>query len=212
MASRNAPRAPALWIIAGPNGSGKSSAYGMAAVNEPSGSIWIINPDELAKQVAVRERLELTPANLEAVRRIENWLFASLDAYQTIGVETVLSTDKYRRLVEHARLRGFSVHLIYVFLESAELNVERVATRVRKGGHAVPEDKIRSRRLRSFDQFAWFLNAADVADVYDNSGATPQLVLSKKGDEVTVYDELPDEILASLEVVMPGFGAVYESD
>ncbi len=114
----------------------------MAAVNEPSGSIWIINPDELARRIAEQEDLPLQPANLEAVRRIESWLFTSLDAYQTIGVETVLSTDKYRRLVEHARKRGFSVSLIYVFLETAELNVERVATRVRKGGHAVPEDKI----------------------------------------------------------------------
>lgn len=184
----------------------------MAAVNEPSGSVWIINPDELARQVAEREQLEPTPANLEAVRRIEGWLFASLDTYQTIGVETVLSTEKYRRLVEHARLRGFSVHLIYVFLESAELNVERVATRVRKGGHAVPEDKILSRRLRSFDQFGWFFDSADVADVYDNSGATPQMVLSRRGDEVTVYDELPDEMLASIERVMPGFGEVYHGD
>lgn len=212
MASRSAPRAPALWIIAGPNGSGKSSAYGMAAVSEPSGSIWIINPDDLAKRIAEQEKLALQPANLEAVQRIEAWLFASLDAHQTIGVETVLSTDKYRKLVEHAKRRGFTISLIYVFLESADLNVERVATRVRKGGHAVPEDKIRDRRIRSFGQFGWFFDAADTADVYDNSGATPQLVLTKRADEVMVYDDLPDEMLASLEAAMPGFQAVYDGD
>lgn len=184
----------------------------MAAVNEPSGSIWIINPDELARRIAEQEDLPLQPANLEAVRRIESWLFTSLDAYQTIGVETVLSTDKYRRLVEHARKRGFSVSLIYVFLETAELNVERVATRVRKGGHAVPEDKIRGRRDRSFAQFGWFFDAADTVDVYDNSGARPQRIMTKRGDEVTVYDDLPDGMLASLEQVMPGFGAIYEGD
>jgi predicted ABC-type ATPase len=212
MASRNPPRAPTLWIIAGPNGSGKSSAYGMAAVNEPNGSIWIINPDELARRIVDEERLELFPANLAAVQRIEAWLSASIDAYQTIGVETVLSTPKYRRLVEQAKTRGFSVSLIYVFLESADLNIERVATRVRKGGHAVPEDKIVSRRLRSFEQFGWFFDQADTVGVYDNSGATPQLVLSKRADEVVIYSDLPAEMLGSLEQVIPGLRALYDAD
>ena len=211
MASKSAARSPALWIIAGPNGSGKSSAYGMAAVSEPSGSIWIINPDELARRIAEQEALDPLPANLAAVERIEAWLFASIDAHQTIGVETVLSTPKYRRLVDHARGRGFAVNLIYVYLESAELNVERVATRVQKGGHAVPEDKIISRRKRSFEQFGWFFEAADRVDVYDNSGATPQRVLSKTRKEMVIFDTLPDELLDSIEAVEPGFRAAYDS-
>lgn len=182
----------------------------MAAVSEPSGSIWIINPDELARRIADQEALEPLPANLEAVQRIEAWLFASIDTHQTIGVETVLSTPKYRRLVAHARSRGFAVNLIFVYLETAELNVERVATRVRKGGHAVPEDKIISRREKSFVQFGWFFDAADRVDVYDNSGATPQRVLSKSKGDVVIFDALPDELLNSIEAVQPGFRAVYD--
>ena len=58
MASRNATEPPALWIIAGPNGSGKSSAYGMASVDEPMGSIWIINPDLLTARIRDQEGLE----------------------------------------------------------------------------------------------------------------------------------------------------------
>ena len=212
MASSRAPDAPALWIIAGPNGSGKSSAYGMASVDQPSGSIWIINPDLLAKRIADHEVMEPVAANLAAVQRIEAWLDASIDAHQTIGVETVLSTPKYRRLVEHARARGFGINLIYVFLDSVELNIERVRTRVLKGGHDVPEDRIRARRGRSFDQFGWFCEAADRVDVYDNSGARPQLVLTKRDDEMTIYDDLPEEMVTSLDVETPGFRAVYEGE
>lgn len=212
MASNRAPDAPALWIIAGPNGSGKSSAYGMASVDQPSGSIWIINPDLLAKRIADHEVMEPVAANLAAVQRIEAWLDASIDAHQTIGVETVLSTPKYRRLVEHARARGFGINLIYVFLDSVELNIERVRTRVLKGGHDVPEDRIRVRRGRSFDQFGWFCEAADRVDVYDNSGARPQLVLTKRDDEMTIYDDLPEEMVASLDAETPGFRAVYEGE
>ena len=87
-----------------------------------------------------------------------------------------------------------------------------MATRVRKGGHSVPEDKIVSRRLRSFEQFGWFFEHADTADVYDNSGATPQLVLSKRSDALTIYSDLPEEMLTSLESVIPGLRSLYEAD
>jgi predicted ABC-type ATPase len=88
---------PIFWIIAGPNGSGKSSLYENARIESFGRSVWIINPDLLAARIRDVEGLELVAANLEAVQRIEVWLDASIRAHQTVGVETVLSTDKYRR-------------------------------------------------------------------------------------------------------------------
>ncbi len=171
---------PQLWLIAGPNGSGKSSAYGMLAMDSPKDSVWIINPDLLAKRVAEEETLPLDDANLQAVIRIEAWLYASVEAYQTIGVETVLSSDKFRKLVKIAKGRGFEINFIYVYLNSVELNIQRVRARLAKGGHDVPEDKIRERRIRSFEQFSWFFNEADNATVFDNSESEPRLVISKE--------------------------------
>lgn len=211
MVSKAAAEPQALWIIAGPNGSGKSSAYGLASVDEPMGSIWIINPDLLTKRIRDQEAMEAVDANLAAVQRIETWLYASIDTHQTIGVETVLSTDKFRRLVEHARSRGFAIHLIYVFLDPVELNIERVRTRVQKGGHDVPEDRIRSRRLRSFDQFGWFFTHADRADVFDNSGATPRRVLAKRGSQTESYERLPEEMIDAIDRNDRGFRVLYDS-
>jgi predicted ABC-type ATPase len=210
MATTRAADTPALWIIAGPNGSGKSSAYGMASMDEPSGSIWIINPDLLTKRIAEQEALAAEAANLESVLRIERWLYASIDTHQTIGVETVLSTPKYRTLVERARERGFSINLIYVFLDSAELNIKRVRTRVGKGGHDVPVQKIRDRRLRSFKEFGWFFTQADRVDVYDNSGASPRRVVAKRGSTMVLYDRMPEEMIASVDVEDPGFRSIYD--
>lgn len=185
----------------------------MASVDAPNGSVWIINPDELAKRISDQESRSLPEANIAAVERIERWLYASVEVHQTIGVETVLSTDKYRRLVDHARRFGFQVNLIYVFLESADLNVERVATRVRKGGHAVPEEKVRSRRVRSIQQLSWFFAAADRAEVYDNSGARPQLVLSKnEQNEIRVHDDLIPEISDALKAAYPGVPPIWEDE
>lgn len=182
----------------------------MASVDEPMGSIWIINPDLLAKRIRDQEGLDLVPANMAAVERIERWLYASIDTHQTIGVETVLSTDKFRKLVKHAKSRGFMVNLIYVYLETVELNIERVRTRVRKGGHDVPEDRIRARRLRSFDQFGWFFTQADRADVFDNSGATPRRVLAKRGLQTIAYDRIPDEMVEAVDKNDPGFREIYD--
>lgn len=185
----------------------------MLSAEEPSGSIWIINPDDLSKRIADQEGLVLNPdANLEAVKRIEAWLRASIRAHQTIGVETVLSTPKYRDVVAEARRYGFSVRVIFVFLDEADLNVERVAIRVEKGGHSVPEDKIRDRRRRSFEQFAWFLREADRAEAYDNSGADPRLVLSKHGDDLWIEDDLIPELAGAVREAYPEWASLIDGD
>ena len=59
--------------------------------------------------------------------------------------------------------------LIYVALRSPELAADRVARRVREGGHGVPEDKIRLRWTRSLKQLRWFASHATSFWVFDNS-------------------------------------------
>lgn len=186
--SQPSPDQPAFLIVGGPNGSGKSSAYKDADIEAGGRSVWIINPDLLTVRVRDVESLSQTDANLAAVQRIEAWLDASLNVHQTIGVETVLSTAKYRRLVERAKALGFQVWLIYVVLDTVERNIERVKLRVSKGGHHVPEDKIRERYKRSLAQFPWFLEQAGRAWIYDNSGAQPKLI-GVKSDGVIALDE-----------------------
>ncbi|HEX4028577.1 MAG TPA: AAA family ATPase [Rhizomicrobium sp.] len=154
---------PRLWIVAGPNGSGKSTLYGRTDIKDFGRSVWIINPDILTSHIAKRERINLHKANIETLNRIKKWLNISIRTYKTIGVETVLSTSKYRSLVEHAKAHGFEIRLLYVTLRTAGLNIKRVKSRVRKGGHGVPIKKILERRERSFRQLPWFLDQADFA-------------------------------------------------
>ncbi len=189
---------PSLWIIGGANGSGKTTAYQKLTIEAPRGSIWIINPDDLSARIASVEKLSLRAANLAAVQRIEGWLYASVAAYQTIGVETVLSTPKYRRLVTEAKSKGFLLQFQYVYLDSSTLNVERVRTRAAKGGHKVPIAKILDRRIRSLRQFGWFFEQADGAAVFDNSGAEPVLKAVKQANQIHVYGDLIPEISSAI--------------
>ncbi len=125
---------------------------------------------------------------MTAVKRIEAWLEASISVHKTIGVETVLSTDKYRRLVEAAKALGFAIWFLYVVLDSPERSIERIKLRVAKGGHPVPDDKVRQRYQRSLQQFPWFLEQADKAWIWDNSGASPKTI-GEKSDGIIELDE-----------------------
>lgn len=170
------PDRPVFWIVAGPNGCGKSSLYNRTDIEGWGGSVWIINPDLLTAKILESEVLDLDAANLAAVQRIERWLETSIDAYQTIGVETVLSSPKYRRLVKRARDRGFEVRMIYVVLNSLDLQLARIRERVSNGGHDVPATKVAERRARSFEQLGWFAQHVDKVFVFDNSDGEPDLI------------------------------------
>jgi predicted ABC-type ATPase len=195
------PDRPKFWIVAGPNGSGKSSLYSNADIEDFGASVWIINPDLLTARIEQVERLDLRAANLAAVKRIYAWLEASIAAHQTVGVETVLSTDKYRQLVLSAKAYNFEIRLIYVLLRSAELNIERVKMRVAKGGHDVPEGKIIERRERSLAQLPWFLDQADQAWLYDNSDASPRLMGTKNKGVIELDRAALPEIVRAAELI-----------
>jgi predicted ABC-type ATPase len=192
------PDSPRLLIIAGPNGSGKSSFSQSALIEQFGRTVWIIDPDLLARRIYTFERLGKKNANLEAVKRIEAWLKISVKAHQTVGVETVLSTPKYRKLVRAAKRHGFKIALFYVLLDSPGLHVARVRLRVEKGGHRVAKSKILARRVRSLAQLPWFVKAADEVWLYDNSGASPRLNGVKKDGELVLDRKALPEFLAAL--------------
>lgn len=195
------PDQPIFLIVAGPNGSGKSTVYQNADLEWEGRSVWIVNPDLLAARISETEEVPLADANLTAVQRIESWAEASIDVHKTIGVETVLSTDKYRRLVSKAKELGFAFWLIYVVLDSPDRSVERIKLRVRKGGHDVPEDKVRKRYRGSLDQMPWFLDQADQAWIWDNSGAKPKQIGVKQDNQVTLAPGALDAVAEAIRKI-----------
>jgi predicted ABC-type ATPase len=147
----------------------------------------------LTLRISSVEKKSPEEANLEAVRRIETWLFASIDAHQSVGVETVLSTDKYRPLVLRAKERGFEIRLIYVILRSPEINIKRIQMRVAKGGHDVPADRVVKRWKRSLEQLPWFLDQADWALLFDNSEELR--LIGRKADGVVSLDPAAPDVI-----------------
>jgi len=96
---------------------------------------------------------------------------------RSFAFETTLSGVRYARLIPPWRALGYHVKLVFLSLASPDLAVARVATRVRQGGHDVPEQVIRRRfdgGLRNFDRVYKGLVSSWV--LYDNSGPAPRRV------------------------------------
>ena len=93
-------------------------------------------------------------------------------------------------MLKHAYDRGFNNYLYFISTESATINVERVAARVYKGGHAVSEQKIRERYVRSMDLLYEMIPYCRRCFVIDNSEEQFRLILEiVNGESITVMDE-----------------------
>lgn len=97
-----------------------------------------------------------------------------------------------------AKRKGFEIRLIYVIVDTVEIQLERIRYRVEKGGHDVPERKVRERRQRSLEQLGWFFQQADFTWIIDNSGAEPVIVLDWRPDSGSISENLLPEVQIAL--------------
>lgn len=176
-----------MWLVGGPNGSGKSTLASTEIISQLPGSPLIrFNPDDLSKKLRNENTtLAQVEINIRAVRTIDAQVAKTIEERKSFLTETVLSTDKYKHMVNRAKELDFSIGLLFVTLRAPEYNIERVRLRAERGGHDVPIDKIKSRWDKSLANLAWFVEQADIAFVYDNSevgdrGA--ELIASKERD------------------------------
>jgi predicted ABC-type ATPase len=169
-----------LWLFAGPNGAGKTTFTKRPTFSRHIGHF--LNADELTRKLLDEQGIRtyaaappeiLQRSNLAAAEKVFFEVRRLLDAGEAVAVETVLSTDKYRAVVENLRRDGGIFNLIYVGLISPELSGHRVALRVAKGGHPVPEGKLAGRWRRSLEHLPRFASRADHFFIYDNSDSDP---------------------------------------
>jgi predicted ABC-type ATPase len=173
---------PGFVIIAGPNGCGKSSLSELAAKRALLFDTTPINPDKLtmdAQLSAVGATRDA--ANLIAVERAEKAVWRSIAEHVSVGVETVLSSDKYLVAVAAARRRRFRTRLLFIAVPSVDIALDRIATRVANGGHDVPAKKVKSRWKKAHDNLLAFSDIVDDVFVFSNVGPTPELIAERRG-------------------------------
>lgn len=173
-------------VVAGPNGAGKSTAaarllHGALQVQE------FVNADVIARG--------LSGFNPEAVAfeagRIMLARLRELAAQRTnFAFETTLASRSFVPWLRKLISTGDDCHIVVLWLPSADLAVQRVADRVRRGGHAVPETVVRRRYLAGLQNFfELYRPLAASWRVYDNSGRDPILVAAGEREEVVTVEQ-----------------------
>lgn len=208
---------PLLWLVAGPNGAGKTTVAQSLSYTLGLHLLRSLNPDNVSKEL-LQQRGNYTFASapddmlrstfLEAASSVFERSKTAVESGEAICLETVLSTDKYRELVQIVLKRGGFFGLIYVAVSSTAISARRIAARVRLGGHDVPSNKLVSRWQRSLEQLPWFVNRAQVAFIYDNSnenpGLPPTLLAHKRNGTLEIIrPDLIPELTHALSQTLP---------
>lgn len=177
-------RHPRLYIIAGPNGAGKTT---FAREFLPDAKcIEFINADLIATGLS-----PFSPESvaLEAGRLMLERIHKLTELERDFAIETTLSGRTYVALIQQMRSRGYRVAMSFLWLPSPELSILRVADRVRKGGHHVPDDDVRRRYFRGIQNlFHLYRPLVDSWAIFDNSASVPRRIASKEQGVLTIYD------------------------
>jgi predicted ABC-type ATPase len=158
---------PIIYIIAGPNGAGKTTAaYNL--LPEVFDTIEFVNADEIARGLSP---FNIEGVNFQAARIMIERLHSLVNEKKSFTFETTLSGLSYLQFITEAKAKGYEVILFFIWIENTELAKCRVAARVSKGGHIIPEDVIERRYMKGIKNFSAYVSLAANWYLYDNSGS-----------------------------------------
>ena len=157
-----------LYIFAGINGAGESTLY-TSTTDQDIKTSKRANADEIARDNLWDWHNQSN--NLKAMRIELKRICSFIDTKQSFNMETTFASSKnsYLRILKEAKKQGFTTHLLYIGVESSALAKTRVKSRVRKGGHGVPDEIIDRRYPKSFANLEYLISHFDIVDIFDNS-------------------------------------------
>ncbi len=161
-----------IFIIAGPNGAGKTT-FAREFLPDEAGCLHFVNADLIAAGLSP---FAPEAAAFQAGRLMLTQIADHVAQGRSFALETTLSGLGYARQIPQWRSSGYAVSLHFLALPNAEMAIERVAQRVRQGGHNIPESVIRRRFASGQANLSRYCALVDDWDVYDNSGPKPILM------------------------------------
>lgn len=177
---------PDVFIIGGSNGSGKTTVA-LSILPNFLDTFEYVNADQIASG--------LSPFNPESVAiQAGRLMLERMDYLANSGTnfafETTLAARNFARFLSNCKTKGYTINLIYFWLQSPELAIERVRRRVESGGHNIPEDVIRRRYERGRrNLIELYLPLCDTWMVYNNSNPETRLVAASSiNQQSTICD------------------------
>jgi predicted ABC-type ATPase len=188
---------PRIYVLAGANGAGKSSIGGAMLIEQ---GVEYFNPDDAASYIRkASPQISQEEAQSLAWRQGRRLLERAIAERLDFAFETTLGGNTIPALLERATALGIEVRIWYVGLDSPEHHIARVRARVARGGHDIPEERIRERYARSLLNLLRLMPKLTELRVYDNSqeadpqaGVTPvpTLILHLRGGKLETCHDL----------------------
>jgi len=169
-----------IYIIAGCNGAGKTTAS-FTILPEILKVREFVNADNIAAG--------LSPFNVESVafeagRIMLQRIQQLMEAKENFAFETTLATRSYVSLIKKAKTNGYKITLLYFWLHSPDFAKQRVAQRVSKGGHNIPDEVVERRFHRGIANLLnLYVPVVDNWIVLDNMNAEPRIVAKGSAKE-----------------------------
>ncbi len=181
--------APQVVILSGPNGAGKST-MAEHLVRDQFGILDYINADTIARGLSA---FDPESKAMDAGRYMLDFLKRVSSARADFAFETTLATRSFARWIDQLCVSGYEVGVVYIWLPSADLAVQRVSRRVEHGGHYVPETEIRRRYARGRNNFfSLYQPRANWWQVY-NGGSENGSMLVAEGAGKSVLNVIDEQ-------------------
>lgn len=169
-------------IIGGVNGVGKSSFTGVLKERSTDLGI-IVDVDKLTAELGGNA----LAGGKAALKKIQDCIEKGVSFTQ----ETTLSGRKTEATAKQVRELGYHVRLFYIGLDTAEESLARIANRVRRGGHNIPENDVQRRFSLRWEALAKVLPYCDEAEFYDNDNGFLKVAEYRNGELRTVGKRQP---------------------
>ncbi len=169
---------PTCSIIAGPNGAGKTT-FALEYLPNVANCTTFVNADLIAAGLSpLAPERELIAASKIFLREIKE----NISKRNDFAIETTLSGRSYLKLIKTLKNNGWVVELIYLALPSVDMSKQRVAERVKHGGHNIPLKDIERRFPRSLNNLLnEYGELVDRSMCFMNDGEEPVLIFEQKG-------------------------------
>lgn len=156
---------PRYILIAGVNGAGKSTLY---QALDSIHSMPRVNTDEIVRSFG---RWDNESDVLKAAKQAVVMISENMRNKVSFNQETTLCGKSIITNIQKAKQLGYYVEIHYVGLENADIAVERIEHRVKKGGHGIPEGDVRRRYIESLEALKKVIPICDEVVLYDNTEA-----------------------------------------
>ena len=154
-------------VFAGINGAGKSTLYETGMFSDIGVRI---NIDNIAREHNEQYAVFPVQAGKIAIEKIN----FCIENKTSFNQETTLSGRSALQTIRRAKEAGFKVVMLYVYIDSPERAIQRIAYRVSKGGHFIEDEIVKRRYHSSLHNLKEAVGICDEIYIFDNSSNSGQ--------------------------------------